>query len=209
MPPPDPPPDEDAVHELTFAVWDLPSPVVTGRPLALKVGAKCSHGCDLSGARVEIRNEAGARVCSGTVGPAPWEGTSALYWTSVEFTGPDVAGPAGLTASVAEVQGHLHPAASSTIRFVAVNPPEHVVTLKVSNRDTGSGVGGAEVRCGPFRAATNEEGVASIELPSGAFEVTAWKAGYDAASTSGNVAGRVSVELALVAEPVAEEPYWM
>ncbi len=204
-----PPRDGDDVHELTLAVWDLPSPVVTGRPLALKVGAKCSHDCDLTGAPVEIRNDAEAVVGSGTLGPTPWAGTSALYWTGVELTGPDPAGPACLTASIAAVEGRLHPIASSTFRFVVVNPPEHVVTLRVTNRETGTGVVGAEVRCGPFRAATDEEGVASIELPSGAFEVTAWKAGYDAASTSVNVAGRVSVELALDVEPVAEEPYWM
>lgn len=204
-----PPPDGDGVHELTFAVWDLPTPVVTGRPLALKVGAKCSHGCDLTGATVEIRNDAETMVGGGTVGPTPWAGTIALYWTDVELTGPDVAGPACLTASIAAVERHLHPIASSTFRFVAVNPPEHPVTLKVTNSETGTGVVGAEVRCGPFRAATNEEGVASIELPSGTFELTAWKAGYDAASTSVHVAGRLSVELVLVAEAVAEEPYWM
>lgn len=204
-----PPRDGGDVHELTLAVWDLPSPVVTGRPLALKLGAKCSHGCDLTGAPVDIRNDVEAVVGSGTLGPTPWAGTSALYWTGVEFTCPDAAGPACLTASIAAVEEHLHPIASSTFRFVVVNPPEHVVTLKVTNRETGTGVAGAEVRVGPFRAATDEGGVASIELPSGAFEVTAWKAGYDAASTAVNVAGRVSVELALVAEPVAEEPYWM
>lgn len=203
------PPDGDAAHELTFAVWDLPSPVVTGRPLALKVGAKCSHSCDLTGATVEIRNDAETTVGSGTLGPTPWAGTSALYWTDVETTGPDVAGPASVTASIAAVEGHRHQVASSTFGFIAVNPPEHPVTLKVTNKDTGTGVVGAEVRFGPFRAATNEEGVASIELPSGTFELTAWKAGYDAASTSVHVAGRVSVELALVAEPVAEDPYWM
>jgi len=119
-----PPPDGDAVHELTFAVWDLPSPVVTGRPLALKVGAKCSHGCDLTGATVEIRNDAGTLVGSGTVGPTPWTGTSALYWTDAQLIGPDAAGPACLTAGIAAVEDHLHPIASSTFRFVAVNPPE-------------------------------------------------------------------------------------
>ena len=201
--------DGDEGHELTLAVWDLPSPVVTGRPLALRVGAKCSHGCDLTGAPVEIRNDAETVVGGGTLGPTPWAGTSALYWTDVELSGPDAAGPACLTASIAAVEDHLHPIASSTSRFVAVNPPEHLVTLKVTNRETGTGVMGAEVRVGPFRAATDEEGVASIELPSGAFEVTAWKPGYDAASTSVDVAGRVRVELALVAEPVTEEPYWM
>jgi len=50
-----------------------------------------------------------------------------------------------MTASIAAVEGHLHQVASSTFRFVAVNPPEHLVTLKVTNRDTGTGVGGAEV----------------------------------------------------------------
>ncbi len=201
--------DGDEVHELTLAVWDLPSPAATGRPLALNVGAKCSHGCDLTGAPVEIRNDAEAVVGSGTLGPTPWAGTSALYWTDVELTGPEVAGHVCLTASIAALESHPHPTASSTFRFIAVTPPEHPVTLKVTDRETGAGVVGAEVRFGPFRAATNEEGVASIELPSGAFEVTAWKPGYDAASISVHVAGRVSVELALVAEPATEEPYWM
>jgi hypothetical protein len=202
-----PPRDGDDVHALTLAVWDLPSPVVIGRPLALKVGAKCSHGCNLTGATVEIRNDAHTIVGSARMGPTRWDGTSALYWTHVELTGPDAAGPACFTAAIAAVEGHLHQGVSSTFRFIAVNPPEHVVTLTVTNKDTG--VAGAEVRVGPFRAATNEEGMASIELPSGTFELTAWKAGYDAASTSVHVAERVNVELALVAEPVAEEPYWM
>jgi hypothetical protein len=203
-----PPPEGGDVHELTLAVWDLPSPVVLGRPLTVKVGAKCPHGCDLAGAAVEIRSDAHTLVGTGMLGPTPLDGTSALYWTEVTLAAPDVAGTASFTASVA-AEGTLHPIASSTFQVLAVNPAEHVVTLKLVNKETGTGVEGAEVRVGPFRAATNAEGVASIEVPSGTFQLTAWKAGYDAASTSVHVAGQVSVELALVAEPVAEEPYWM
>ena len=201
-------PEGDADHRLTLAVWDLPSPVVTGRPLTLKVGVKCSHGCDLSAARIEIRSDEGRTVGSGMLGAAPLAGTSALYWTEVELTGPEGDGPRCWTASVAS-EVDVHPIASSTFQFVAVKPPEHRVVLTVTSKDTGAPVLGAEVRFGPFRAATDEKGQASVELPSGTFELTAWKVGYDAESKTVNVADSLKLELELVAQPIAEEPYWM
>ena len=83
-------PEDVASHETSLAVWDLASPVKTGRRATLKVGAACSCGCDLTGTAVAIHTEAGRPVGSGTLGAAPWPGTSALYWTELDFAAPNL-----------------------------------------------------------------------------------------------------------------------
>jgi len=72
-------------HEISLAVWDLPSPVVAGQRATLKVGVSCPDGCDLSGTAVDIYNETGERVGAGTLGSAPWPATTALYWAEVDL----------------------------------------------------------------------------------------------------------------------------
>ena len=173
-------PEDVASHETSLAVWDLASPVATGRRATLKVGAACSCGCDLTGTAVAIHTEAGRPVGSGTLGAAPWPGTSAL-----------------------------HQQGSSSFRFITVNPPEHRVTLKVVERQTGAPIDAVELRLGFFRATTNEAGVAQVEVPGGAYDVTAWKIGYEILSSKAEVAGDMSIQLEVTAAPNPEQPYWM
>src|SRR5690606_23679650 len=47
---------ETKPHSTSLAVWDVSSPVLPGQALAVKAGAKCSAGCDLSGKEVELRD---------------------------------------------------------------------------------------------------------------------------------------------------------
>ncbi len=74
-------PAEDVTpHKISLAVWDLQSPLVVGRSAKMKVGAKCSAGCPLTGQDAEIHNRTEVRG-RGTLGPTPWPGTSALKVT--------------------------------------------------------------------------------------------------------------------------------
>ena len=201
-------PEDVASHETSLAVWDLASPVVTGRRATLKVGAACSCGCDLTGTAVAIHTEAGRPVGSGTLGAAPWPGTSALYWTELDFAAPDTEGSYSWTLQAAAPEP-LHQQGSSSFRFITVNPPEHRVTLKVVERQTGAPIDAVELRLGIFRATTNEAGVAQVEVPGGAYDVTAWKIGYEILSSKAEVAGDMSIQLEVAAAPDPEQPYWM
>jgi hypothetical protein len=202
------PEDVVAPHETSLAVWDLATPVVAGRRATLKVGAACSGGCDLTGTAIALHTETGRQVGSGTLGPAPWPGTSALYWTELDVAAPDTAGTCSWTLQTTAAEPpHEHVA--SPFRFIAVNPPEHRVTLKVVEKHTGAPVDAVELRLGIFRAATNEAGVAQVEVPGGAYDVTAWKIGYEILSSTADVAGDIRIQLEVAAAADPEQPYWM
>lgn len=203
-------PENTEPHETTLAVWDLASPLVVGRRSTIKVGAKCSRGCDLTGADIELRSDTGFKVGSAKLGATPWPGTSALYWTEVDLTVPATEGPYSWTVAVQAAERESpHQQASSTFRFVVVKPPEHSVTLKITRKDTEAAVEDVEVRLGVFRAATDEAGSATVEVPRGTYDLTAWKAGYEVASRTVEVTGDVDIELQIVPAPDQDEQYWM
>ena len=191
------------IHATSLAVWDLASPVVIGRRATLKVGIACSSGCELAGTRVDVYNETGTRVGGGSLGSAPWPGTTALYWAELDVAAPEVEGEHAWTLEASH--GH----ATSIVRLVAVRPPEHRVTLEVIDLGSRVPLAGVELRLGRFRAATNEAGIAHVEVPGGVYEVCAWKIGYDVLSSTVHVTGDTTMylEAAVAREP--EQPYWM
>jgi hypothetical protein len=189
-------------------VWDLTSPVVAGRRATLKVGVACSHGCNLTGAIVDIHNETGTKVGGGTLGPTPWPGTTALHWAELDLAAPAIGGAHSWTVQ-ATVSDQVHEQATSSCGFVAVKPPEHRVTLSVVDRDTGLPLDGVELRLGMFRATTNEAGIAQVEVSGATYDVTAWKLGHEMLSRSVHVAADVSIQLELAAAADPEQPYWM
>ena len=88
-----PPEDLEAIeHKASIAVWELASPLVIGRQANLKVGVKCSAGCQLTDQQIEIHDGAGEAIARAGLGATPWPGTSGLYWTDIEFPVPPEAG---------------------------------------------------------------------------------------------------------------------
>src|ERR1043165_5096865 len=108
-------------HSTSLAAWDIPSPVVQGGSFAVKVGAKCSACCALSGRHVEIRDEIGNVVGTGTLGDATLAGTTGLYFTTLHLTAPDEIKLYNWTVSFAAPELKLaHGGAPSSFRFVTV-----------------------------------------------------------------------------------------
>lgn len=194
-------------HTTSLAVWDLASPVVAGRRATLKVGVACPSGCNLTGTRIDVFDETGMRVGSGSLGSEPWPATSALYWVELDVPAPDAEGDHGWSLTTTSELPHVH--AASTLRIVAVRPPEHRVTLEVIEKGSGAPLTRVELRVGRFRAATNEAGIAHVEVPGGAYEVCAWKIGYDVLSSRVHVSGDTTIHLEVEAAPAPEQPYWM
>lgn len=197
-----------ASHDTSIAVWDLATPVVSGRRATLKVGVACSSGCNLTGARIDLYNETGTKAGGGTLGPVPWPGASALYWTELEVAAPDAEGDHAWSLHVTAPQSSHEPA-MSTVRVIAVRPPEHRVTIAVIDKGSGAPLGGVELRIGVFRAATNEAGLAHLEVPGGTYEVSAWKIGYDLLSAVAHVTADMSMRLEAAVTPTPDQPYWM
>jgi hypothetical protein len=167
-------------HTTSLAVWDTPSPVTRGASFAVKVGAKCSVSCTLSGRMVEIRDEADKVMGSAPLGDATWAGTTGLYWTSVPVKAPRALKLHAWTASFAPADLSLpHGGATSRFSFVTVAEPEHSVSVKVVNKETKAPIMGAQVRLGLYRAVTDDTGSARLGVPTGEFPLIVTRAGYE------------------------------
>lgn len=197
-------------HQISLAVWDVPSPLVKHRTSKMKVGARCSEGCCLTGQSIEIRDKAGLQVASGRLGQTPWDGTSALYWAEVEL--PDPANEGTCSWSATFVPSNMkvaHQRTSLAFSFLAVKVPEHVVIVRVIEASTHTAVEDAEVRLGVYKARSDGSGCARMEVPAGTYELNAWKAAYSAVAKTVEVAEDIAVQIEAKAAPEAEEPYWM
>lgn len=202
-------PSDLTPHEISLAVWDLPSPLVISQWSKMKVGATCSGACPLTDQEIEIRDQNKVTVGKARLGLAPWPGTGALYWTEVDFLAPATEGiyswSVHLTASKLELP---HAKASSHFSFVAVPPPEHCLTVKVVEKSTEVPVGEVEVRLGVHRGRTDESGLARVELPKGSYDLVVWKLGYEAFAKAVEVTADVVVQVEMDLAPEPEQPYW-
>jgi hypothetical protein len=187
----------------SLAVWDIPSPVVTGERFAIKVGAKSSTGITLGGTSVEICDAAGTPLAQGRLGEAPLPGTSALYWTDLELTAPAV-GMHAWSARFEPADLSLdHEGAAYRFDVVVVPPAEHRLIVRVIERESAAPIADAQVRLGAYRAATDGSGRAEIPMPKGSYDLTVWKAGYEAPPTHVEVTADLTVEVAVL--PLPEE----
>jgi hypothetical protein len=191
-------------HETSLAVWAIPSPVVTGRPFAIKVGAKSAAGCDLTGAHIAVCDAAGMVLASGVLGDMPWPGTSALYWTELGLIAPAEAGMFSWSVKFAAADLALaHQGSSSRFSIAIVDPPEHRLTVKVVEQLTASPVADAQVRLGAYRAATGGSGFAELMVPKGTYDLNVWKSGYEAPKTTITIDADIAVEVPVA--PLPEE----
>jgi hypothetical protein len=189
-------------HETSLAVWAIPSPVVTGQPFTIKVGAKSTTGCDLKGQRIAVCNEAGDVLAGGALGDTPWPGTSALYWTELALAAPAEAGMFSWSVKFdAAALALPHHGASSCFSIAIVSPPEHRLTVRVVERETATPIENAQVRLGAYRAATGDTGRAELMMPKGSYDLDVWKSGYEAPTTTVAIDADVTVEVAVAALP--------
>jgi len=191
-------------HETSLAVWAIPSPVVTSRPFAIKVGAKSAAGCDLTGMPIAVRDPAGVMLAGGVLGDTPWPGTSSLYWTELPLIAPAEAGMFSWSVELAAADLALpHQGSSSRFSIAIVDPPEHRLTIKVVAQETASPVENAQVRLGAYRATTDGSGFAQLMVPKGAYDLNVWKSGYDAPTASIVIDADRTLEIAIA--PMPEE----
>ena len=183
-------------HETSVAVWDLPTPVVIGEKFSAKVGIRCSAECRLTGELVEVRSEAGTRVGEGSLSDGPWPGTRALYWAEVFLEAPPREGSFTWSAGPSAAEwGPSHRQASAVVSFRTAGPPEHTVAVAVVRDDTGDPIDKVDVRMGIYRASTDERGMARFELPSGEFDLIAWKPGFATDPATVEVIGDLEVRI--------------
>jgi hypothetical protein len=158
---------EVRAHAMSLLVWDVPATVVAGERFRFKVGSKCSSGCALGGAAVEIHDADGATLATEALSAEPWPKT-ALYAAEVEVEAPAAAGlfrwQAREAASDA-APAHAEGVAAFTVRVVP--QPDFMVTVEAIDRQKRTPVRGAQVVMHPYRAVTDAQGLAEVRVPKG------------------------------------------
>ena len=204
------PPFETEAHRTSVAVWDVPSPVVTGEVVEVTIGVRCAEGCDLSGAPVEVAAASGGTLVRGALGEGVWAGSEALYWTRVEVRAPEVEGRASWEARLPSGRhgpARLpHAASGAAFGTMVASPPGHRLTVEVLEPGAGVPVPGAAVSLGIYRGRTDEAGRATLAVGAGTYELVVWKAGYEAPTTTLAVSGDLTLRVG--AEPLPDTSEW-
>jgi hypothetical protein len=187
-------------HRTSLSVWAVPSPVQIANRFSITVGAKSSGDGLLGGARIEIRDDTGTVVGESMLGQTPWRGSDALYWTEIVLAGPSREGPQCWSAAFAATDLELpHLGSSIEFSFIAVKPPAHRVAVTVIEGP--ALVDKTEVALGPYRAATDNTGVAHIEVSAGTYELAVWKSGFKAAIRTVEIAADTNLRVELIRLP--------
>jgi hypothetical protein len=207
-------PQEQAAADIRFTVqahaahvnvWDVPSTVVVGERFKVTVGVKCSAGCDLHGYALRIVGEGGAEAGAATLGNDIWPGTDALYFTEVEADAPAATGLHSFDIRTAGWVSELpHAAGSATLSLRIVNRPECEVTVEVVDRDKQTPIEGAVVVLHPYRATTGANGIATLKVTKGPYDIMVSGPGYISASMATEVTADMATRAELDEEPPPE-----
>ncbi len=159
-------------HTTRVVVWDAPPTVECGKRFGIKLGVTCPSGCRPTGWAIEVRDHEGKSQATATSSDAPWPGTATLYYAEIDLMAPDAEGLFSWEAR-APGSGAEIPHAEGTARFGVrvVLPPECCVTVIAVEAERHTPVRGATVVAHPYRAVTDERGVAVVRVRKGAYRL--------------------------------------
>lgn len=194
-------------HVTSVKVWDVPSPVVFDAAFKVKVGVRCSAGCNLTGKQVVIHDYEGVRVATATLGDVPWSTTGAQSCAEVELKAPGIESRYMWEVRFPEPDMELpHEESACTFALGVAGQPEHVVTVEVIDRETKTPLKKASVILRPsaYRGSeysnyTDDAGVARVRVPKGEYGICATNGGYKSFFKLAEIASDIAVKAELLA----------
>jgi hypothetical protein len=195
-------------HATSVNVWGMPSAVAAGERFRFKVGIKCSAGCKLTGRPLSVFDDEGAQVGAASLRDDIWPGTTALYFAEVDAHAPLRTGDQEWRVETPGSDSDVpHAAGALTFAVKVVSPPDHEVTMEAFDADTQAPIAGAHVLLHPYRALTDERGVAKVRVAKGKYKVFVSGFRYIAYEGFLDVAGDVATRAELTSEPDGQEDY--
>ena len=159
-------------HSLRVVVWDAPSAIPRTETFSVKLGVKCSSECRPDGWVVEVRDHDGKKQATATLGDEPWPGTAALYSTQVDLSAPDAEGLYTWDATAtADGPGLPHVECVARFGVRVVSTPGCLLTVVAIDAESQTPVQGVKVVVHPYRAFTDERGVAKVRVPEGEYRL--------------------------------------
>ena len=172
--------EETKPHTTNVVVWDIPSAIVVGERFRIKVGMKCSNECNLASSDFGIYDQEGTRVATGTLPDDRWPGTTGLYVAEVELEAPaaeglytwSARGPSTGRGAGPESDVEIpHAEGSVSFGVRVVSHPEYLVTVETVDQVSQAPLSGARVVMHPYKAVTDERGVAEMRVARGAYKL--------------------------------------
>jgi hypothetical protein len=191
------PPAAVTPHTTSVVVWDVPSAIVAGERFRIKVGIKCSNECDLTNTDFGIYNDEGTQVATGTLPDERWPGTTGLYVAEIELGAPAAEG-----LYTWSVKGHAEGLASFGVRVVSA--PECLVRVEAVDQITQTPISGARVMLHPYKAVTDERGVAEVRVAKGAYKLFVSQTRYFTFALPVDITADMTTRAELHVEPVHE-----
>jgi hypothetical protein len=198
-------PDDGPVepHAVELTVWDVPSTTVAGERIGISVGARCSAGCNLAGRELSLCDQKGDQLGTVKLGHDIWPGTKALHFAEIEARAPLEAGSHQWEAKMAGWDGELpHAPGSFALIVRVVTAPDCEVTVRAIDRENQAPIRGARVVMHPYRAVTDDNGIAKVRVARGRYDILVSGSHYMAACTS----VEVTADLTTSAELDADQP---
>jgi hypothetical protein len=185
--------------------WDIPSAIVVGERFRVKVGIKCSSECHLANKDFEIYDHEGTRVATGTLPGECWPGTAGLYVAEVELQAPASEGlySWSVKGSGSDV-GIPHAEGSNSFGVRVVSHPECLVTVETVDSVSQTPLGGARVVMHPYKAVTDERGVAQMRVAKGAYKLFVSQTKYLTFGVPVEVTADMTARAELDLEPLVE-----
>ena len=192
-------------HTTSVVAWDIPSAIVVGEKFRIKVGIKCSEECDLTSREFRINDHHGACVARGMLPADAWPGTTGLHVAEVELVAPTADGLYTWSVNAANSDGAIpHADASIIIGVRVVCHPDYLVTVETVDRVDQTPLRGARVVMHPYRAVTDERGIAEVRVAKGAYKLFVSQTRYLTFGVPIEVTADMTARAELDVEPVTE-----
>jgi hypothetical protein len=194
----------DQPHAMQLTVWDVPATTVAGERFRVSVGVRCSAGCNLGGRELSIVDQAGSRISTVELGHEIWPDTESLYFAEAEARAPLEAGSHQWEARMAGWDAdRAHTAGSFPMIVRVVSPPDCEVTVRAVDREKQTPIKGACVVMHPYRAVTDENGIARVRVARGQYDILVSGSKYMPATTS----VEVTADMITSTELDADQPW--
>lgn len=194
-------------HTAIITAWGLPSAIPAGERFGFQVGIKCSCGCNLAGRTFRVLDPSGVEMAAGALDDRIWPGTEGLFFADVEAEAPDTAADHVWTVEcAASEEGPPHGADSFAFSVKVVPAADFEVTVEAFDIDKQRPVTGAHVLLHPYRAITDEEGIARLRVARGSYRLVVSGFKYIPFEETVEAVADVSARAELKAEPPVQ--YW-
>jgi hypothetical protein len=175
-------------HEAALNVWDTPSAIVAGSRFKFMVSVRCSAGCCLAGQGLGVFDGEGKQIGAAKLGSEIWPESDALYVAEVEAEAPSSTGAHQWEVRTTAWDCDLpHESGAAAVSLRVVPPPDYEVTIEAFDREKQIPIKGARVVMHPYRATTDECGIARVKVTKGYYEIFVSAAKYVSIATSADV----------------------